>query len=250
MQRGFTLVELMIVVAIIGVAGALAAFNMADQVKDARAAADVRTVFEELRKEHRVAREQMLGLKVTSTGHVITFQSTRGPQCKDVVGNARVRTHDHATLSILVPAGVLCLNDRGELDTGTNGVGPPPSGLAAPTTVAAEPVLTIKANLSGTDRMIFTALRFERSGISEIRTLKTTTGSVANIEGALSSSFASTAAILAGPLKGALQTTPPGPPGPPIPLPFPAPLPPAPPQCPDPDNGDLVTCVSLDVLLD
>jgi prepilin-type N-terminal cleavage/methylation domain-containing protein len=49
MARGFTLIELMIVVAISGVASAPAGFNMADQVKDARATAYVHTVVEELR---------------------------------------------------------------------------------------------------------------------------------------------------------------------------------------------------------
>jgi prepilin-type N-terminal cleavage/methylation domain-containing protein len=226
MQRGFTLIELMVVVGVVGIAGAVAAFNMADQVRDARAAADVQTVVEELRKEHRLAREQMLGLKITSTGHDITFQSTQGAHCKDGVGAPRIRAHDHAVLSVLFPTGALCLDDRGEMDVVLGQTG---------TTTPTEPVLTIKANLSGNDRVVFTALRFEKSGLSVIRTLKVSADGAKNIESALVSDFPGTAAILAGPLKGVVTTAPPGPAG----------LPQAPPQCPDPNTGQLTTCVNF-----
>jgi len=238
MPRGFTLIELMVVVGIVGIAGAVAAFNMADQVKDARATADVHSVVEELRAEQRLARERMQGLKVTSSGHEIVFQSTRGPHCETFDGTPRVRRHTHAALSVLLPSTGLCLDDRGEPDMEVGGV----VGSLFGTTAPPEPVLTVKANLSGPNRVVFTALRIERTGISEISTRKISSGVVATIEAALISDFPATAAILAGPIKGVLQLAGGGGGGGGG---FPPPPPPPSTQCVDPGNGQLVPCVDI-----
>jgi prepilin-type N-terminal cleavage/methylation domain-containing protein len=200
MTRAFTLVELMVVVTVIGIGGAVAAFNMADQVRDARASADTRTAIEDLRKEHRQAREQMLGLKVvplveTTPGSgpvsVITYQLTRGADCVEPIGAARVKTYKYAQLSVVPSSDGVCFAANGQ-----------PVVPAAPGNQAGEAALTVKANLSGADRMVFTALRVERSGITEIVTRKTSSSVVAAVEAALQSDFQSAVSMLAGPIRG------------------------------------------------
>jgi prepilin-type N-terminal cleavage/methylation domain-containing protein len=217
MRRAFTLIELMVVVAIIGIGGALAAFNMADQVRDARATADTRTVIEDLRMEHRRARELMLGLKVEGAlgsgpggvVHKVRYQWVRDNACSIPVGAPREKTYDLAHLSVLRPTSGVCFDQNGQPVP----VSPPPppaggggggggNGLPPPPPPAPDdPVLTVKARLSGADRHIVTALRVEPAGITEITTRKGSSDLVGTLEGALITDFKATAAAFS-PLKG------------------------------------------------
>ena len=65
---GFTLVELMVVVAIVGVGGGLALFNMSEQVAEARAKADGHAMLQRIRQQHRIAKEQMTGMRMRADG--------------------------------------------------------------------------------------------------------------------------------------------------------------------------------------
>ena len=82
-SAGFTLVELMVVVAVIGVGGGLALFNMSEQVADARAKADGHAMMERIRLEHRTAKERMTGLTLKQVDNDLVF--TPAKNCKPIV---------------------------------------------------------------------------------------------------------------------------------------------------------------------
>lgn len=185
-QRAFTLVELLTVVSMIGIGGGLAAFAMSEQIMDARAKSEANTVLQDLRAEHRSAREQMFGLKITSDVAGVTFQNTRGEDCTDPVGVARTQTYKAARLSVVSPVTGACFNARGEPDppghptlVGGTGViigGPQlntstltsaptsPSALTASTDI----VLAVEAKLSNPALQYFMPLRVDRAGIVDI----------------------------------------------------------------------------------
>lgn len=160
-QRAFTLVEVITVVAVIGISGAVAAIGMSDQIIDARGKAESRLVVQQLRAEHRAAREQMVGLKVTTPGaRVVQYQHTRGEDCAELVGQQREVVYDMASLRILSPASGACFNARGEPD--------PPGGIHA----APEPiVMAVDTALSGTSHH-FVPLRIDRAGIVDLQAQK------------------------------------------------------------------------------
>lgn len=87
-SSGFTLVELMVVVAVIGIGGGLALFNMSEQVTDARERADGHAMIARIKQEHRTAKERMLGLTLhTGTNkNVLKFQYAQN--CRPILGTA------------------------------------------------------------------------------------------------------------------------------------------------------------------
>lgn len=126
-RRGFTLIEMMMVVVVVDIGSALAAYNMADHVRDAPTRAEVNDLVQPLRTEHRRAREQLHSLKLQSAGHEVTFTPMRDAACAVAVGTPRVEKHRYASLAILnAPSAGACFNDRGVIiGSGSNtGVGP------------------------------------------------------------------------------------------------------------------------------
>lgn len=115
--RGFSMVELMVVVAVISIGGSLAVFAMSDQVSAARARSDELGVFMRLKTERNAARERLTPMGVTSGGSgVINFhlakvlEVTAGVRVCEV--GEIVRTAQFADASIR-PNGQLCLDDQG-----------------------------------------------------------------------------------------------------------------------------------------
>jgi prepilin-type N-terminal cleavage/methylation domain-containing protein len=189
-RRGFTLVEMVVVVAVIGVAGALAAYNMSDQVRDARARAEAYELLHTLRSEHRRAREQMYHLKVESSGHNVTYTLTRDAACTAPVSTPKTVGYDYATLSILnAPAGFACFSDRGELPTDGGGGGVPNGvGIQGPTPIGngfgpagdeggpqaptGGLVFVIEAELSDGCSELFMPVRIDPAGIAAALTAR------------------------------------------------------------------------------
>jgi len=78
MMRGFSLVEMIVVIAVIGVSASLAGMGLSDSVADAKARADEQTIFTTIREQRAFAREKMHGLKLTTlpaNPHVLIFQA-------------------------------------------------------------------------------------------------------------------------------------------------------------------------------
>jgi len=119
-RRAFSLAELMVVIAVIGIAGAIAAFGMSSQVAESRARADSEALLRSLRAEHRGAKERMVGLSVkpvpggVGVKHQVVFQeTTRGAECGATgVGPTRTVAFANARLALNRP--VLCFNEHGE----------------------------------------------------------------------------------------------------------------------------------------
>jgi prepilin-type N-terminal cleavage/methylation domain-containing protein len=138
-HRGFSLVELMIVVSVIGIAGGIALFTMSDQIADARAKSEALALLQEIRAEHRVAKEQMRGLRIKSVHggsgpNKVIFQGTRSDDCEVAVGDQRVVEFQLARLDLNLPRA--CFNARGEIDDDQSGgpsftiLPPPPPGTS------------------------------------------------------------------------------------------------------------------------
>jgi prepilin-type N-terminal cleavage/methylation domain-containing protein len=128
-RRAFSLAELMVVIAVIGVAGALAMFGMSSQVGESRARADSEALLRSLRAEHRVAKERMVGLSVKPiTGgvgvkHQVVFQETaRGAPCGST-GVGPKRTVEFANALLSLNRHVLCFNEHGEPVDGATDTG-------------------------------------------------------------------------------------------------------------------------------
>lgn len=136
-HRGFSLIELMIVVSVVGIAGGIALFTMSDQIADARAKSEALALLQEIRTEHRVAKEQMRGLRIksipgTSGPNKVIFQATKVDDCDVDVGTQRVVEFQLARLDLNLPKA--CFNDRGEVDdegSGGGGFGVPPGNSAS-----------------------------------------------------------------------------------------------------------------------
>ena len=77
-MRGFSLVEMIVVIAVIGVSASLAGMGLSESVADSKARADEQTIFTTIREQRAFAREKMHGLKLTTlpaNPHVLIFQA-------------------------------------------------------------------------------------------------------------------------------------------------------------------------------
>lgn len=134
-SRGFSLVEIMVVVAIVGVGAGIAVVNMSDQVAEARAQADGDAVAQRIQVEQRRARERMVGLRLSKGPKHVTFEDV--PNCAATGANAR--THDHLiTTTVDLGGSSVCWEPNGAIATGGGGIDPnalfpaPPPAPAAP----------------------------------------------------------------------------------------------------------------------
>lgn len=235
-RRGFTLVEMMVVVAVVGIGGALAAFNMADQVRDARARAETNELMLTLRGEHRRAREQMHHLKVASSGHNVTYTLTRDADCNTPVSTPKTVGYDYATLSILnAPKGFACFSDRGGLATtgaSNSGGGGVVGGGGGGGTVSLnggsaegegegeeDPVFVIEAGLASAGGELFMPVRIDPAGIAPGAIRRVSLAEAATIKANLGIDPEETLKNLEGLPSGEIEPVPvpAGPPPPPAP---------------------------------
>jgi prepilin-type N-terminal cleavage/methylation domain-containing protein len=119
-QRAFSLVEVMVVAAVVGISGSMALFAMSEQVADARAKSEAQALLQDIRAEHRTAKERMRGLKITThpssdtnPNHTVTFQPTDPRDCTKPEGAARTVEFKFAHLKM--NQAKACFNERGEL---------------------------------------------------------------------------------------------------------------------------------------
>jgi prepilin-type N-terminal cleavage/methylation domain-containing protein len=175
MQRAFTLVEISSVIVVVGIAGALAASTMSDQIQDARANAAPDAVLEDMREEFRLAREQMQALKISTVGDVGVdgAASVRFARVADCTSNGSSTTLSENIVSysdarvVLVP-GTLCLSPDGE----------------ALSLHEQTPLVVVTATLSG-DRQTLSALRVDPVGFSEAGSRQDTKRAIGDLVGAL-----------------------------------------------------------------
>lgn len=116
--RGFSLLEVMVVVAVVAISGGAAVFAMSDQVGAAKARSDEIGMFLRLKTERNIARERMVGMSVTHSpdGHTLIFHrpvitrtaSTRS--CSHGVETSRV-TFEGATVAF--DGAVRCIDESG-----------------------------------------------------------------------------------------------------------------------------------------
>jgi prepilin-type N-terminal cleavage/methylation domain-containing protein len=197
-RRGFTLVEMMVVVAVVGIGGALAAYNMSDHVHDARARAEANEVVLTLRAEHRRAREQMRFLKVASTEHQVTYTHTRDAACATPLGTPRTEKYQYASLKIVnAPAGFACFGDRSSLPAalpgggGGGGVKPGQSnnsnsgteGEGEDEAGSGEMVFVVEAGLADGRSELFMPVRIDPAGIVAMQMTKVATTDADNLLG-------------------------------------------------------------------
>lgn len=143
-RRGFTLSEIVVVVAVISIAGALGMAAMSGQVSEAKAKADAKALVMRLQAEHRTTRERLQPLKIMpQTGRVI-FQPTRGAGCVTADGPPREAVVERA--SLFIAGGSLCLTGHGEVE-GAAGV--PGMAVHASLNVGQHQVVPLRLDRTG-----------------------------------------------------------------------------------------------------
>ncbi len=107
MRRGFSLLEVMVVAAIVGISGSIAVVAMSGQIGSAKARSDEMGMFLRIKSERNKARERLLPLMIEpheTDGHQVIFSQpiVTGTTCKRgrVVDEA---TFPHAALSLVRP---------------------------------------------------------------------------------------------------------------------------------------------------
>ena len=177
-HRGFTLVEMMIVVAVIGIGGTVAVVNMAEQVAEARAHADAQAMFQRIRQEHRDNKERMTGLVLhasnelgTGPNNVLVFEDAIN--CQAIPAASPRTIHFLATTSLNIEGSKMCWNAQGEPDDGavadTGGgikIGNANHGPPLPDNFATA-LLTNSMNISaGIKRVVTTPITVSKTGLS------------------------------------------------------------------------------------
>ncbi|HEY1099748.1 MAG TPA: prepilin-type N-terminal cleavage/methylation domain-containing protein [Myxococcota bacterium] len=129
---GFTLVELMVCVAIAGLGGSLALMNLSEQVAAARHKADGLAMLERIRQEHRTSKELMKGMLLSPTpDHELLFQEA--VDCEPVPGGTELRVPFKATTQlVLTGASAYCWDARGQPQVQPDPDLPPPPPPAKP----------------------------------------------------------------------------------------------------------------------
>jgi prepilin-type N-terminal cleavage/methylation domain-containing protein len=114
MKRAFSLVEMMVVVAVIGVSGSLAMFAMSDQITEARARSDQLGMMMRIKAERDKARERLTGVIIDrdAGGSVVVFKKAHRVSGACVSDGVTSRA-SFGSARIHVPSGGLCLDDRG-----------------------------------------------------------------------------------------------------------------------------------------
>lgn len=118
-SRGFSLLEVMVVVCVVGISGAMAVFAMSDQVVAAKSRSDEIGMFLRLKSERNNARERMRGLTVSTAddGHTLVFGkptitrvsgTTNCTATSEVIG----RAHFNEAVAVL-DATTHCLDESG-----------------------------------------------------------------------------------------------------------------------------------------
>lgn len=179
-QRAFSLVEVMVVVAVVGISGSMAVFAMSEQVADARAKSEAQALLQDIRAEHRTAKERMRGLQIKSQegsgakpNHTVTFQPTDPRDCTKPVGSPRTVEFKFARLEM--NQAKACFNERGELqDHGTiAGVGVNPrlttvdSASPSDDAVAVAPLTMVIKSGARPERTFERTLRIDKTTINE-----------------------------------------------------------------------------------
>jgi prepilin-type N-terminal cleavage/methylation domain-containing protein len=179
-QRAFSLVEVMVVVAVVGVSGSMALFAMSEQVADARAKSEAQAMLQDIRAEHRTAKERMRGLQITShiassanPQNVVTFLPTDPRDCTKAVGPPRSVKFKFARLEM--NQAKACFNERGELqDHGTiAGIGVNPrlttvdSGSLSEGEGEAAPLTMVITSGARPERTFQRDLRIDKTTINE-----------------------------------------------------------------------------------
>jgi prepilin-type N-terminal cleavage/methylation domain-containing protein len=134
-SRGFTLVEIMIVVAVVGVGAGIALVNMSEQIAEAKAQADGVAMANFIRAQSRTAKEQMQAIKVrpgATSGSVVDVYAVN--KCSDTINPSKVR----ATKAFLSTTKLVIVNTTdGAFCWDRFGEPPPPSSTS--TTIPRRP---------------------------------------------------------------------------------------------------------------
>ncbi len=146
LRRGFTLAELAIVVAVIGIGGSLAAFTMSDQITTARAKSEHHRMTQVLRDQHRVHREKRVAMQIETASKGVVIRTFAGPDCNSAAGATVAPMQAFEYVSVKAPT-PLCFNGRGVPETpGAVLIGPQPT---SPVQDVWTPVIADSRGLSG-----------------------------------------------------------------------------------------------------
>jgi prepilin-type N-terminal cleavage/methylation domain-containing protein len=122
-QRGFTIVEMVLVVSVIGIAAAAAGIGIGQTVQKAQRAAERERLVVELRAERDLARNRQRPMVVAivpgtdGRGASMSIQSVDSCGAKAPVGD--VRAYSYTSIAPSLPDGNLCFNSDGTLTIGT-----------------------------------------------------------------------------------------------------------------------------------
>jgi len=125
MQRGFSLVEMAVVVAVICAGGVVAGVAISDQVSESKAKAEAKKLAEELRTQHRISKEKRQVISIQGREDGILIKAHEGETC---TGDGQaVETNTYELVRLDTHGATLCFGKRGTPIEPTSGgvvVGP------------------------------------------------------------------------------------------------------------------------------